>query len=68
MRTPQIYTIPADRLGVNETVVLIINGTPVSLDLLTFTEDGKGSRTWFTRVPGLTFTRHNSELVSVIRT
>ena len=46
-RKPKIYSIPLAYTGSRETFVVVIDGTPQSIDTWNFTEDEKGNRTFY---------------------
>lgn len=68
MALPKIYSIPLSHTGSHETIVLVIDGIPQSVQTWNFTEDENGSRTFF--VEGITTWQIHikaNTLVQVIR-
>ena len=47
MREPKIYRLPLDRLGAHETIVLVVDGVPQSVNTWNFKQHEDGARTFF---------------------
>ena len=47
MRQPKIYNIPLSNTGSHETFVIVVDGTPQSVNSWNFIEDEKGNRTFY---------------------
>ncbi len=68
MTAPKIYTVPLANTGTHETIVVVVDGIPQSVNTWNFTEDEKGGRTFF--VEGITTWQIHikaNTLVQVIR-
>lgn len=47
IRMPKIYSIPLSHTGTHETIVVVIDGAPQSVNTWNYTVDERGGRTFF---------------------
>lgn len=47
MRQPKVYNLPLDHLGTHETIVVVVDGVPQSVDTWNYTKDAEGNKTFF---------------------
>ena len=68
MRQPRIFQLPLSAVGTHETIVVVVDDIPQSINTWNFTEDAKGARTFY--LEGITtwqLTIQPGSMVSVIR-
>jgi hypothetical protein len=68
-RAPKIYSVPLNHTGTHETIVLVVDGVPQSVNTWNFTEDAEGNRTFY--LDGITTWQLHikaGSMVQVIRT
>ena len=67
-REPKIYSIPLSSTGSHETIVIVVDGVPQSVDTWNFVEDEHGGRTFFiTGVTSWQLHFRSDAMVQVIR-
>lgn len=52
MRQPKIYNLPLSHIGTHETLVIVVDGLPQSVNVWNYTEDAEGNKTFY--VEGVT--------------
>lgn len=68
MQDPKIMRIPAKNVGTHETIVIVVDGVPQSVNTWNYTEDAGGNRVYY--ITGITDWQLHiraDSMVSVIR-
>ncbi len=68
MKAPKIYRLPLQAIGTHETLVIVVDGTPQSVNTWNYTQNENGDKTFY--LEGITdwqLTLTAGSFVSVIR-